>query len=375
MMMKKGKTLSIENPRRILVVQLGDIGDVVLTLPALKALRNNFPKATIEVAVREKAALLLEGSTFTDRILSVDRHKNNAPGLGHQAGLLAHIAFNRFDLAIELRTGTRGAFLSFLSGATHRIGRYSKDDFLRNKLFTHLVYPENEDRQHSVDHNLNILAPLLPSLYSKDSEDLKAPCLTLPPEILQKMGRRIRQQMPLPKKTIVLHPFSIWSYKELTREQYVGLIQHIKSTHDCYLVITGSGEERIKAQEIIDMSGREVFNFAGKTLIIEMAGLLKLATLVISIDTSAIHIAAAVNTPTVSIFGPSSQTNWAPRGKKHVVISSTMECVPCRKKGCNNTLLAPCLTTLSLDYMAKTIDTHLATLHYQEILHGSLVRA
>lgn len=361
-MIIKGNLISIKDPKHILVIQLGDIGDVVMALPALQALRHNFPKANIEVAVREKAALLLEGCTGVDLVLSVDKYKKRSSAFAHQAALLSHIALKRFDMAIELRTGTRGAFLSFLSGARHRIGRYSAGDFLRNKIFTHLVNPENEINQYSVEHNLNILKPL--SLIPTSKE----PCLNIPQKIIQRVYGLIQQQMPISKKIIVLHPFSIWNYKELAEEQYIRLIQHIKSNHDCNLIITGSKEERLRAAMIIDKANQEVFNFAGKTSIIEMAGLLKLATLLISIDTSAIHIAAAVKTPTITIFGPSSMVNWAPRGKEHVTISNTMECIPCRKKGCNNSLLTPCLTTLSPDDISKTIDTHLKNIEKRKTL-------
>jgi len=90
-----------------------------------------------------------------------------------------------------------------------------------------------------------------------------------------------------------------------------------------------------------------------------VAGVLKKCGLVIGIDSAAIHIAAAVGTPTVSIFGPSAPVNWAPRGEQHEVIFKDLPCVPCRQKGCNHSGVSRCLEELSIDELIPVVDANI----------------
>ncbi len=340
--------------RKILLIQLGDIGDLVLTLPAIHALKRTFPGALLSIAVREKAAALLYDCPEVNCVISVDKHKGGSRGIRYQLKLISDLVRYGFDLAVELRTGTRGAALSLLSGAVYRIGRFDNEAWLRNIIFTHLVDPDNEESQHSIDHNLNILSPLNPVIQANPT-----PCIYIPKRIKREILNKLKRKKVGHEKFIVLHPFSIWQYKELSTRHYIKLIHHFSDIWKCRLVITGSKAEHNRAQHLIKISKRPVVNMAGRTSIIEMAGLLQQANLVVSIDTSAIHIAGAVNTPTISIFGPSSPVNWAPRGKKHLVITSDMKCIPCKKKGCFNTEKSQCLLTLDPKISIAAIDGHI----------------
>ncbi|RLB31511.1 MAG: hypothetical protein DRG87_02270, partial [Deltaproteobacteria bacterium] len=99
-----------------------------------------------------------------------------------------------------------------------------------------------------------------------------------------------------------------------------------------------------------------VYNLAGKTTIGELAGVLKKCNLVIGIDSATIHIAAAVGTPTVSIYGPSAPVNWAPLGEQHLVIFKDLPCVPCRQKGCNHSGVSRCLQELEVGEVIEVLD-------------------
>lgn len=356
-MMVKGALINLKNReiKSILLIQLGDIGDLVLTLPTIETLRANFPNAHLAVAVREKAAALLQDHHAVDKVLSVDRHKHGAKGIWHQFKLLVSLIFRRFDLSIELRTGTRGAVLSTVSMAKIRIGRHGNDDRLRALCFTHIVQPANETGQYAAQHNLNILEPLNLNCVSP-----LIPALSIPNERFSAVTAKLKHLLPRPEKPIlVIHPFSIWQYKELTAQQYQHVFSHLAAAYDVNLVLTGSPDERPRAQALIDSSRLPIVNMAGKTSIMEMACLLQLACLVISIDTSAVHIATAVQTPTVSIFGPSSTLNWAPREERHRVVTHSMSCIPCSKKGCDDTEKVPCLHGLAPELICDEIDTHI----------------
>ncbi len=127
--MVKGGPLTFESIHRLLIIQLGDIGDVVLTTPSIVALRERFPRSEITVAVRRKAKELMDDCPLVDKVIVAD--KNTGPLLKQWAEMRSQIRTLRktgFDLAIDFRTGTRGAVLAWLSGAPRRVAFYADNE-------------------------------------------------------------------------------------------------------------------------------------------------------------------------------------------------------------------------------------------------------
>jgi predicted lipopolysaccharide heptosyltransferase III len=349
----KGEKLAVDNSSRVLLIQLGDIGDVVLTTPTMRALRENLISSTIFVLVHEPAKGIVENCPWVDGTMSVEKKKRGLRDtIAYHKDFLTALRREKFELTIDLRAGTRGAILSFLSGAGIRIGRYSENGRLwRNKLFTHLVRPKDELNQYSSLHSLNILAPL--DLNIRDT----SPALQVSPEKEDRALELLRKaEVPLDKPIIALHPFSRWGYKEWPIQNYIGVIEHIGSRYPVCFVVTGAPEEKHRAEEIIRGSRANVYNLAGRTSINELPGVLKKCSLLIGIDSAAVHIAASVGTPTTTIFGPSSPKNWAPRGKQHQVVSMSLPCVPCREKGCDNSGVSRCLRELGVHAVIAPVE-------------------
>ncbi|MBW1613449.1 MAG: glycosyltransferase family 9 protein [Deltaproteobacteria bacterium] len=352
-MLVKGNNLPLNGIKKILLIQLGDIGDVVLTTPTIRALKENNPSGEIFVLLRSFAMELLEGCPWVDGVIALN--KNNGKfreKMAYQKDFLSDLRRKRFELAIDLRAGTRGAFLSYISGARLRVGRYRGDGKLwRNRLFTHLIKPENELQQYSALHSLNILAPFklkikntFPELNVTKQREIGAE------NILRK------EQVPSDKPMIALHPFSRWRYKEWSIKNYIKLINYIGLKYRVSILITGSIDEKGRAAEIVKGSNIHVYNLAGKTSLGELVAILKKCSLLIGIDSASMHIAAAVGTPTVTIFGPSSPVNWAPRGRQHKIITKDFPCVPCRQKGCNNSEVSRCLDALSVEEIIPVVE-------------------
>jgi len=349
----KGENLAVDSISRVLLIQLGDIGDVVLTTPTMRVLRENLVSSKIFVLVREPAKGIVENCPWVDGIISVEKKKRGLRDtIAYHKDFLTALRGERFELTIDLRAGTRGAILSFLSGAGIRIGRYSENGRLwRNRLFTHLVRPKNELDQYSSLHSLNILAPLYLNIGDT------SPALQVPPEKEDRALELLRKEkVPLDKPIIALHPFSRWGYKEWPIQNYIRLIEHIGSRYPVCFVVTGAPEEEHRAEEIMRGSHANVYNLAGRTTIAELPGVLKKCSLLIGIDSAAVHIAASVGTPTTTIFGPSSPKNWAPRGTQHQVVSMNLPCVPCRQKGCNNSEVSRCLNELEAEEVIPLVE-------------------
>lgn len=145
---------------------------------------------------------------------------------------------------------------------------------------------------------------------------------------------------------ITVNPFSRWSYKELPEEKWIDIMDWLRETYGISSLIVGSPDEKEKAEKLKDKCKGKAFNLAGRTTLTELAGVLSLSRLHIGVDSAALHIAAAVGTPTISIYGPSDWKEWSPIGSKHRVVMSDLACVPCRQKGCNGTEQSLCLEGL-----------------------------
>lgn len=362
-MIVKGDNKLLASINAILLIQLGDIGDVVLTMPCIRALREAFPTANIQVAVRDKAAGLIGDCPWASGVIMVCK---NYHGIGkiacRQFEFIRELRKHRFDLAIDLRTGTRGAIMALLSGARQRVAFYAEDGWLwRNRVFTNLVHHDYRPGQYVADYLLDLLAEFGVTPSNKQPEYL----------VTEKRYRDAfdilaADRTDFSRPLIAIQPFSLWSYKELPEQTMLSLIRKIKKNFQVDIVLVGSQGEKEKAESIVTQLDCKVHNLVGNTSISNLPALLKLCALFIGIDSAGLHIAAAVGTKTVAIFGPSSPDSWAPRGNAHTVIQPDFPCVPCRKKGCNNSETSKCLQELDHAVLYDQIEAIIA-----DFTHGT----
>lgn len=346
LMFIKGNNILQKDINNILLIQLGDIGDVVLSFPSIRALRENFPQANIIVAVRENASELIEDCQWATGVISINKGKRKwAQEIGYQREFFSRLREFNFDVTIDMRTGTRGAILTFLSSARQRIGFYAPDGKLwRNRAFTHLVSLEAKSGSHLAEHYLNLLAA-----YNVKTENIW-PKLDVPLEKQKRVTALFRKEnIPSDRLLIAMQPFSLWKHKDWGMDKYIQLINWISLEYKLPVIITGSPDQREQAEQIVKMCEENVYNYTGRTSIGIFAAVLKACGLFIGGDSAGMHIAAAVGTPTVTIFGPSSYVGWAPRGKQHYVVQKNLPCVPCHKKGCQDNGISRCLEELTVD--------------------------
>jgi lipopolysaccharide heptosyltransferase II len=355
----RGNPTIPKDVKNILLIQLGDIGDVVLSMPSLRALRENFADATLIAAVREKAKELIVDCPWVNEVISINQNKRKLlEEVWYQKDFFTRLRQLQFDLSINLRPGDRSAILSFLAGARQRISFYAHDGQLwQNRVPTHLNLIDYEVGQYVADYYSSLLAA-----YNIRTQH-NLPQMTVSSEKLKKVQELFfEKEIPANRPIIALQPFSIWQYKEWGNAKYIQLIHHITSRFGLPVIITGSPDECVRASAIADACGPHVFSLAGKTSIGMFAALLKSCGLFIGVDSAGMHIAAAVGTRTVSIFGPSSAASWAPRGPLHKVVHGNLPCVPCRQKGCEGTEQSRCLEVLSVDEVMRSVEAQIAEL-------------
>ena len=352
LMLVKGNNLSKKNIDNILLIQLGDIGDVVLSFPCVRALRENFPQANVLVAVREKAKELIEDCRWATDVISINEEERTwIEELRYQKRVFSRLRGFHFDLVIDIKPGDRGAILAFLSGAPQRVSFYANDGKLwRNRVFTHLSTDEPKPGRHMAEYYLGLL-----ETYNIKTDHIR-PEHDVPEYRHQEAKALLRNEgVQSDRPIIAVQPFSLWKYKEWGADKYIQLINWLTSEYNVSIVITGAMDERERACEIIKECPRNTFNLAGKTSIGTLAAVFKRCKLFVGVDSAGVHIAAAVGVPTVCIFGPSSSSGWAPRGKLHRVVHKDLSCVPCCKKGCDNTEYSRCLEELTLEEVTSVV--------------------
>ncbi len=355
-MIRKSKAGVLPPPERVLLIQLGDIGDIVLSFPCARAIRDRFPQAHITMAVRPKAGDLLVCCPFIDETIWVDDQKRPLwKAIGSQLSFFSSLRSKNFDLAIDLRTGTRGAILAYLSGAPRRLSFFTtKEPFWRNWLFTDMASPFEPKNNH--------ISHYYASLLKDFGFTITNPCpeMRVPDDVVRKIDRRLsHEKADAHKPLVAIQPFSLWRYKEWGDEKFIALILEITSATKGTIVLVGSPAEKDRAEAIVLKSPEGVLNWAGKTTLAELSGFLARADLFIGVDSAGMHIAAALNTATVTIFGPSSASDWAPRGENHTSVTPNMPCSPCFQKGCRNSGTSECMLELPVDTVLEAVLKHL----------------
>ncbi|MDO9528150.1 MAG: glycosyltransferase family 9 protein [Syntrophales bacterium] len=337
----------------ILIIQLGDIGDVVWATPTFRAVKETYPQANVSVLVREGFGSLLEADPHLHRIFEVKHYKGNLLNrTKKQINFIRDLRKACFDLVFDLRSDDRGAFMAFFSGAPIRGSMFYPDIPWRNHFFSHLVTPSSSNKRvyGAAEQSIRIIRE-----FGIDTDNT-TPCLTIPKIIMERVHRLLEKERLMDSGWITLNPFSRWQYKEWGYEKWAQIIDWLWQEYRIAAVIVGSPEERNRSIDIVKKCRQMVFNFTGKTTLSELAGLLSLSYLNVGVDSAAPHIAAAVGTPTITIYGPSEWLVWAPIGETHSVVTPDCDCAPCHQKGCDGSGTSKCIEELTVNSVKGAIQ-------------------
>ena len=280
---------------RILIVRLTALGDVIHGLPVACALRAAMPDAVLGWVVEGRAAELLASHPALDHVITVPRQWYFSPRA--ILGLRRRLRELEFDVAIDLQCLTKSAVAAWLSGAPRRIGKAGQDGrefsrWLHNELVA-------AGGRHVVDHYLELLKPL-----GIEQPDVR---FDLPERVAdaRTMDDFLHASGLFRRRFAVLNPGAGWPSKVWPAERYARVAAHLKAAHGLDSVaVWGPADERALAEAIVAASqGAAVL--APPTTVLELAALCRRAALFVGSDTGPMHLAVAVETPTISLHGPS----------------------------------------------------------------------
>ena len=338
-----------EIPQRILVVKLADMGDLLTAIPALRALRESFPQSHIDALVTPHSAPILEGSPLVDEVLTFEKHRYDSPvsvvkpsplwGIMRLGRDLRSRDYDRLFILHHLTTlwgSLKYAGLALSSGAKERIGL----DNGRGWFLTHRVEDIGFGGRHEVEYWLKVVG-----LVGARSENLTLPISEGAVEeahLLLEGSGRWRQSVPL----VAIHPGS-GEYSLARRwppDRFAQVADALMERYGTQVALIGGPDEAGLTQRVASLMRYDPIDLGGKTSIPVLAGLLRLCRLFVGNDSGVMHLASAVGTPVVAIFGPSNPLAWGPWGPSHEVVQIELECSPCiyrgfqlgRLEGCDN---------------------------------------
>jgi heptosyltransferase-3 len=384
--------------KKILVIKLRHIGDVLLTIPVFRALREHFPDAHISVLVNSGTEQVLTGNSLIDEIIVFDRSIKSMAHLkkyANELSFLRNVRKRVFDMTIDLTGGDRAAMLSFASGARYRLGWKSKKGFVgKRHFYTHRSEPDS--KKHMVLQNLDVI-----SRFGIGTENLSVDFHI--PEVSRTFVKGIFEEsnipfhLPLSKggqrgvKIVHVHPTSRWLFK-CWRDEYMADVISWLVGQDMNVVVTSSPDkkEMDKAKRILSLVSEftplnipplprggigAVIDLCGKTSIKQLAAISETSYLFFGVDSAPMHIAAAIGTPVVALFGPSKPFHWGPWDEnnpygydkrsgiqkvgKHTVIQKHWDCIPCGKDRCNGAGIIRCMEDIDTEEVKNVLSEKL----------------
>lgn len=345
-------TLGIE---RILVIKLKHIGDVLLATPAIHALKKAFPKSRICALVYAGTDDMLTGNPDLEEVLVFERG-TGVQRIGNEGRLVSQLRRIRPDLAVQMGNGDREAILGVLSGARIRVGYDPRGSgFLgRRLLLTHIV-PQDWEK-HVVESNLDLVRALG---VEPDARDLR---LFVDPQAEAAVNTLVRDMgVERDDRVVVIHPTAKWMFKCWTDEGFAQVADHLSGEGMTVCITSGSAEREVqKAQRIIGRARRPAIDLSGRLTLKELTALIARSRLFVGVDSAPMHVAAAVKTPVVALFGASREQNWRPWGDGHLVLKRDPFCSQLRRKRCEVTKRCECLETLRVEEVIAAVKEQLA---------------
>ncbi len=308
--------------KKILLVELFKIGDLLVATPVIGALKRTYPHAELHMLIQKDTSTVLQNNPNIDKVIPYTTFSETKNILKQDS----------YDLGIIFHPGSwKISLLLFLAKIRYRVGctksgiTYGKGYFLNKKIKPNTAW------QHKIEDNLDVIKSL-PINQSVISAVERRPKLYPPADIETKMRKvLLGKKRPI----IIIHPASSHKTQRWYPEKFAAVADQLQERCSATIIFTGSTMDVEQVHQITAfMKTKKYMDLAGKTNFWEFASLIKNAGLLLAVDTSAIHIASAYSTPTIALFGPTIPVFWGPTSKKSKVIQHNNVCTGCRRYEC-----------------------------------------
>lgn len=309
------------NPKSVLIVLHGSIGDVTRALPLANLIRRAYPKARLAWAIEPPAFPLVEHHPAVDEVILFDRNhwwKSLGP-------FLRQIRSERFDLVLDLQRHLKSGLISRWCRAPYRLGFHRRDAKEFNWLFNNHYIPATGDGISKLSHYLKFAEFL-----GIEPHPIEWGFRLLPEEEarVERMLQRVGDHFA------VFFVGSSWESKQWFSAQTAKSATEIQKRHGLEIVLLGGKQDARFAEEVEGFRTLRVANWVGQTSLREAVRILSRAKVAIGPDTGLMHLSAAVGTPVVSLWGATSPFRTGPYGYQDLVIQGKAACSPCYLRRC-----------------------------------------
>ena len=347
-------------PQRILLIQLSAIGDTILAIPTIRAIRGQFPNAHLAMVASSINLQYLEGCPYIDQYIPC-RLEELIKSPRKLVAFILDLRRQKFDWAIDFEHWPRlSALIAYGSGASRRVGFRSGGQH-RHYLFTDVV--EHVPGQHEVVNFLKIANLLDCQIKRTDLEVwLKKEDEDWAKEFLGEMG------IDLNRPVIAVHPEAGRRGEPRRRfphDRFVSVADALMERYHAQIILTGAPSEVELSQQIASQTRSSCAVTAGKTQVNQLAALFAKADFLICGNSGPMHLAAAAGTPVVALHGPTNPSQWGPWGKGHTILHVDLPCSPCLnlgfEYGCSafSDGTSPCMHTIQVDEVLKACEKYL----------------
>jgi len=348
--------------KRALVIKLRHHGDVLLASPIFSVLKNRAPQLEIDALVYADTRDMLSLHPAIAQVHTVERGWKTAgplARLGAESRLLLQLRARRYDLLIHLSEHPRGAWLARALGPRVAVApdHPNKPRFWK-RSFTHRYALPKNARRHMVELNLDALR----RIGIQPGDDERALVLVPGGEAERSVEELLAGQNVAAGRFIHFHPGSRWQFKCWPPERAAALIDALAQRGERVALTAAPDERELDLIAEIRKGARaQVADFSGKLTLKQLAALSARAKLFVGVDSAPMHIAAAMQTPVVALFGPSGELEWGPWRVPHSIVASHEHpCRPCGNDGCGGGKVSECLTRLPVEAAIAAVDSLLA---------------
>lgn len=334
---------AMTEPRKILLIKPSSLGDIVHAMPVVAVVKQHWPQAQLTWLVKREWAEIVTRIDGVDQVCAVDATVKG--WIGQALALRAQ----RFDLVIDLQGLLRSALVARITGCARRVG-FANGREGSPWWYSQRVAVPNPD-MHAVDRYLLIAAALTVPVDAQPqfrfrllSQDMTA---------LRELFRR--KGIDLDAPWVAMNVSARWPTKRWPAASFAAVATQLATRGIGPLVVIGGPDEREASAQVRSLTACPVVDLTGETAIGLLPALMSKACTLITNDSGPMHVAAAVGTPVVAIFGPTSAVRTGPYGAGHTVLTHDLACRPCFSRVCRHAVSMECLESIAPEQVVAAV--------------------
>lgn len=330
MVFRQSAHIAAADMKNILLIRLSSLGDIVLTSPAIRAVRKHFPYGRISMLVAEHSADLLTENPHLDEVITFNRNAKDKD-MGEMVRVIRVLRERHFDLTIDFQRKFRTSVLAYLCGAKCRVGYHQPCGWLCSVRVPDFVNKPSAKQDSDLSgHVINRYFDLL------HAARIVAEDPTL--ELFLAESDRVHARDTMQEKgidaegtTVGLFPGAGWTLREWMPDRFAAIGDRLVRDLGAQVIIFGGPHECELVDHVANLMTEKATSFDGSHRIRQLAALIERCDLFLTNDTGPMHIATAMHTPTISLFGPGNHIRFQPLDPIHTTIRHDVPCNPCKQ--------------------------------------------